>query len=88
MFASNIGQGTYISGEGDYMIHARRMTAEVPYSNRDNQHVRICMTAASDVGRFVARSLEISRWPSELIMSGESMTTFDLLSLIARVRGT
>ncbi|KAI9716851.1 MAG: hypothetical protein M1828_007512 [Chrysothrix sp. TS-e1954] len=87
MFASNIGLGSYISGEGDYMINARTMTAEVPYSNGDNQLVRICMTAASDVGRFIMRSLEIQRWPTELIMSGENMTTFDLLSLIARVRG-
>lgn len=87
MFASNIGLGSHISGEGDYMINARAMTAEVPYSNSNGQHVRICMTAASDVGKFVTRSLEFERWPPELIMQGETLTTFELLSLIARVRG-
>lgn len=84
----NIGMTSPFQHEGDYMANVREMRADVPYSNSAGQQVAICMTAASDLGRFVVKSLDIRhQWPPELIMRGERMTTYELLGAIARVRG-
>ena len=83
-----IGSSTGISQEGNFMVDVRQMQAQVPYTNSTGQEVTLCLTAASDVGRFVTRSLELQqRWPPELIMHGERVSTYELLSMIARARG-
>lgn len=84
----NMGMTSPFPREGDYMVNIGEMRAVVPYANSSGQQVAICMTSASDFGRFVVKSLEIRhQWPSELIMRGDRMTTYELLGAVARVRG-
>ena len=84
---SNIGHGSQIDGEGDFMIDVRNLRAEIPYTTTDGEQVKLCLTSASDVGRYVIRALDLERWPAELIMKGDKMSTYELLSAVARVRG-
>lgn len=84
----NMGIASPFPQEGDYMVNIQEMRADVPYINSSGQQVAICMTSASDFGRFVVQSLDIKQqWPRELIMRGDRLTTYELLGVIARVRG-
>ena len=84
----NIGGSTGVADEGNFMIDIRHMQAQVPYTNAAGSQVNLCLTAAQDVGRFVTRSLDIQqRWPPEMIMHGERVTTYELLTMVGRARG-
>ncbi|KAI9670017.1 MAG: hypothetical protein M1831_007053 [Alyxoria varia] len=86
LFALNIGHGSHIADEAAYMVDVRNLQAEVPYSTASGTQVFLCLTAASDVARFIVKALDIGSWPPELIMQGERMSTYELLSTIARAR--
>lgn len=84
----NMGMGSAFPHEGDYMVNVRSMVAQVPYSNSAGQQVFLCMTGASDLAKFIVRALDMPQpWPAELAMRGERMSCYELLSIIARVRG-
>ena len=86
---NRMGTNTGVSQEGNFMIDVRNMRAHVPWRNSAGQEVSMCLTAASDVGRFVTKALDIQQiWPPELIMHGERLTSYELLSMVARARGT
>lgn len=85
---NRMGTSTGVSQEGNFMIDVRNMRAHVPWRNASEQEVSMCLTAASDVGRFVTKALDIRQpWPPELIMHGERVTSYELLSMAARARG-
>lgn len=48
----------------------------------------VAFTYSKDVGRFVARSLELSTWPERSIIVGERSTYKNLIAIIEKVRGT
>lgn len=79
MGAFQIGHGTYVAGEGDYLMDIRNMTAQIPYYDSAGQEVHICMTSAQDVARFVVAALDLSEWPSEFRMRGERMALSDVV---------
>lgn len=85
---NRMGSSTGVAQEGNFMIDVRNMLAHVPYTNSSGQQVSLCLTSASDVGRFVTKALDIQqKWPPELIMHGERVTCYELLSMAARARG-
>lgn len=76
------------SGEGDYMMDCRNMSAQVPaYDVEGNSNVTVCLTAAQDVARFVTRSVDLRQWPPELRMCGQRMPVKDLVILVQRLNG-
>lgn len=84
----NMGISSPYPREGDYMVNVREMTAQVPYSNSAGQQVFLCMTAASDVAKFIVKALDMQApWPAELTMRGERMSCYELLTIVARIRG-
>lgn len=87
MIASNIGRGSGISGEGDYIMNTRQMRAQVPYETND-QPATICATSVQDVGRFVAAAIGMLQWPVELRMCGERMNVSDLVRVAEIFRGS
>ncbi|MCJ1343491.1 hypothetical protein MMC31_001685 [Peltigera leucophlebia] len=86
MIASNIGRGSGISGEGDYIMNTRQMRARVPYE-ANGQPATICATSVQDVGRFVAAAIGMLQWPVELRMCGERMNVSDLVRVAEIFRG-
>ena len=86
MIASNIGRGSGISGEGDYIMNTRQMRAQVPYE-ANGQPATICATSVQDVGRFVAAAIGMLQWPVELRMCGERMNVSDLVRVAEIFRG-
>ncbi|OAX84668.1 hypothetical protein ACJ72_00960 [Emergomyces africanus] len=48
---------------------------------------RIRFTAVDDVGKFVAKALELDNWPDQFLMSGENLNCMELIQLCERVRG-
>lgn len=82
-----LGQSTYVTGEGDYLMDIRRMTAQIPYYDATGQEVRICLTSAQDVARFVVAALELPQWPTEFTMRGERMTLNDVVSVAENMMG-
>lgn len=87
MGAFQIGHGTYVAGEGDYLMDIRNMTAQIPYYDSAGQEVHICMTSAQDVARFVVAALDLSEWPSEFRMRGERMALSDVVRVAEITRG-
>lgn len=86
MIASNIGRGSGVSGEGDYVINIRQMKALIPH-RADNQPAVVCLTSARDVGRFVAAAIGLPQWPAELRMFGERMDLSNLVRIVEIMRG-
>ncbi|KAI9663628.1 MAG: hypothetical protein M1821_007118 [Bathelium mastoideum] len=85
--AARIGASSGFSGEGDYILNIRHMTAQVPVYDRNSQYTSICMTSARDVARYVVRALDLPQWPPELSVYGERMTVYDLVTLVSNLRG-
>ncbi|KAI9784647.1 MAG: hypothetical protein M1839_001869 [Geoglossum umbratile] len=88
MASAGIGGSTGISGEGDYIADIRNRKAKIPHYNAANQEVCICMTAASDVGRFVAKAIGMPRWPPELRMAGERRRVYDVVRVAEAMMGS
>jgi hypothetical protein len=82
-----LGHGTNISREGDYIIDIRKRKAHIPSYTNAGQPVRICMTSAEDVARFVVASLDVPQWPTELRMQGERMTILEIVQVAETMRG-
>lgn len=87
MAAFQIGHGTYVAGEGDYLMDIRKMTAQIPYYDPLGQEVHICMTSAQDVARFVVAALDLPQWPTEFRMRGERMALDDVVRTAEIMRG-
>lgn len=86
---SQIGMTSGLSGEGDYIMNCRRMIAQAPaYDHNNESNATICMTAAQDVARFVTQSLDLRTWPSELRMHGQRIQVKDLILQVQRLTGT
>lgn len=86
---SQIGMTSGLSGEGDYIMNCRRLTAQAPaYDHNNESNATICMTAAQDVARFVTQSLDLRTWPSELRMHGQRIQVKDLVLQVQRLTGT
>lgn len=86
---SQIGMISGFSGEGDYIMNCRLMTAQAPaYDHNNEPNATICMTAAQDVARFVTQSLDLRTWPSELRMHGQRIQVKDFVLQVQRLTGT
>lgn len=86
---TRMGTTSGFSGEGDYIMNCRNMSAQVPaWDANNNPNVTICLTAAQDVARFVTRSIDLRQWPPELRMCGQRMAVKDLVALVQRLKGT
>ena len=86
MIASNIGRGSGISGEGDFVVNIRQMRAQIPH-DAQGQPAVVCLTSVQDVGRFVAAAVRLPEWPAELRMCGERMDLSSLVRTAELMRG-
>lgn len=77
--ALQLGHGTKISGEGDYILDIRHRTATIPYQPSSGPGVWLCMTCADDVARFIVAAFQLSEWPNEFRMVGERMLVDDVV---------
>lgn len=80
MAALQLGAGTHISREGEYIMDVRRRTAMIPF-HRSGDGVYICMTSAEDVARYVVAALDLPDWPDEFFVAAERMKVEDIVSL-------
>lgn len=83
-----IGRGSHIGGEGDYLMNIRNMRAYIPF-NTTGQPVYICMTSAQDVARFVVAALDLPQWPPEceFRVCGSRMRVEDVVKVAEDIRG-
>lgn len=79
-------QGPLADGSGAFLIGLKNAIAELPI-RPDGQWPRVTMTSMGDVGRFVAASLELSKWEKNMSMAGETLTMGELLSHAEEVTG-
>ncbi|KAK2796001.1 hypothetical protein FQN51_009546 [Onygenales sp. PD_10] len=87
MAAFQLGNGTYISGEGDYLMNVRMMTADIPYFNAAGGTVRVCLTSAQDVARYVVAALDLPHWTTEFRIYGDRMALSDIVQTAEIIRG-
>lgn len=87
MFSHRIGVNTGYGGEGDYIVNARSMDAEVPLYDSAGNYAYLCMTSAYDVGRFVTRALDMLQWPAEMSICGERISVYGLVEAIKTCKG-
>ena len=88
MAASQIGIGSNIGQEGDYLMDIRRRRAQVPYLNTAGQPATICMTSAADAARFVVAALDLPSWPREFRLRGERLSVRDVVAIAEEIQGT
>ena len=77
--ALQLGAGTNISGEGQYILEVRRRTASIP-GHPSGDGVYICMTSAEDVARYVVAALDIPYWPNQFLLASERMKVDDIVA--------
>lgn len=82
-----LGRGSNSSGEGDYIMDIRRRKAHIPSYSNTGQLVRICMTSAEDVAKFVVAALALPQWPTEFRMQGERMRVSEIVEAAEAMRG-
>ncbi|GAD94607.1 isoflavone reductase family protein [Paecilomyces variotii No. 5] len=87
MASLQLGQSIYANNEGDYLMDIRRMAAQIPYLDPAGNEVRICLTSAQDVVRFVVEALELPEWPTEFTMCGDRMTLNDVVGVAENMMG-
>ncbi|KAK2758971.1 hypothetical protein FQN54_003069 [Arachnomyces sp. PD_36] len=87
MASLQLGHGTNISGEGDYVMDIRKRKAHVPFYSNAGQVVRTCMTSAEDVARFVVAALELPQWPTEFRMRGDRMSVSEIVQVAEAMTG-
>ena len=86
--ASGMGMSSGLDQEGEYIVNCRNMSAVIPAWDANNSpNVRICITAAQDVAKFVTRALDLRLWPSELRMYGDRVKLTDLVLAIQQMKG-
>ena len=86
MITSNIGRGSGISGEGDYLMNIREMQAQIPYGP-NGRPASVCITSVQDVGRLVAAAVGMPQWPTEVRMCGERTDFSSLVRTAELMRG-
>ncbi|RPA93818.1 NAD(P)-binding protein [Choiromyces venosus 120613-1] len=77
-------------GPGDeacYMLDFRNERATIPAYTEKGHDVYACFTAAADVGRFVAKCLNMETWPAQLRMCGERLKLLDFVRIAEAVKG-
>lgn len=87
MAALQLGKGTYIDGEGGYLMNIRTMKAEIPYFNALGEPVCICMTSAQDLARYIVAALDLPQWTTEFRVCGERMVLGDVVKEAEIMRG-
>lgn len=80
MAALQLGAGTHICGEGDYIVNVRQRTATIPLHSSSD--VYISMTSAEDVARYVVAALDLHTWPDEFLLAAERMKVDDIVTAI------
>lgn len=84
-------QGLHPDGDledksGAFLISLASAIAELPVTD-DGQWPRFSATSIRDVGRFVAASLELPKWESDMSMAGDTLTMGELLDIAEAVTG-
>ena len=71
-----IGYGTGVANAGDYLANTNARTAEYPEHNSNGEQIRICLTSACDLVRFMIAAIDLcpSTWPREFTLRGDRMT--------------
>ncbi|KKZ68373.1 hypothetical protein EMCG_05959 [[Emmonsia] crescens] len=87
MAALQLGKGTYIDGEGGYLMNIRTMKAEIPYFNALGEPVCMCMTSAQDLARYIVAALDLPQWATEFRVYGERMVLGDVVKEAEIMRG-
>lgn len=87
MAAFQIGCGTHVSGEGEYLLDIRRRKAEILSLHDNSRPVWICMTSAQDVARSIVSALDQPEWPAELRMYGDRMALTEIVTVAENVIG-
>ena len=86
MRSANLGHNLGANGEGDYLVNIRSMRSRIPH-DPSGIPATISMTAAEDVGRFVAAALNLPQLPTELHMRGDRMNVSELVRVAEIFRG-
>ncbi|KIJ28626.1 hypothetical protein M422DRAFT_54518 [Sphaerobolus stellatus SS14] len=66
-----------------FIVDVEHCTARLPGTGDD----KVGFTAADDIGKFVAASLELPKWPERSSMAGEILTYNDVVAIAEKIRG-
>ncbi|OAT12566.1 hypothetical protein BDBG_07896 [Blastomyces gilchristii SLH14081] len=88
MAAFQLGKGTYIDGEGEYLMNICMMKAEIPYFNVLGAPVVVCMTSAQDLARYIVAALDLPQWTTEFRVCGRRMTLGDIVKEAEIIRAS
>lgn len=72
---------------GSLLADIAKGKARIPVLDNVGTDICICLTSVGDVGKLVARCLDIEDWPDQLRMCGERLTLSELVKTIEEIRG-
>ncbi|KAK6337378.1 hypothetical protein TWF730_002780 [Orbilia blumenaviensis] len=80
--------GSYGWNDGTFLLDIERKRAKFPVqlADRPDLNAVVCLTSAADVARFVAASLFLRSWPTEMKMFGDRLRLDQLLDVAQYVR--
>lgn len=77
-----IGYGMGVANTGEYLINMTTGAAEYSERNSKRHSVRICLTSAYDLVRFIIAAIDLGpwTWPHEFTLRGDRMKLRDVVS--------
>jgi len=78
--------GPLADQSGAFLVGLKSGIAELPVRS-DGNWPRVTFTAMSDVGKFIAASLDLAKWEERMDMAGETLTMGELLRHAEEVTG-
>ncbi|KAK6500192.1 hypothetical protein TWF481_010542 [Arthrobotrys musiformis] len=83
---ANSGSYNYGWNDGTFLVDLRNKRAYLPLDGEHTLNTVVCLTSAVDVARFVAASLSLRSWPTEMKMFGDRLRLGELLEIAQHVR--
>lgn len=84
--ALQLGAGTHIADEGQYILEMRQQIASIP-RYPSGEDVYICLTSAEDIACCLVALLDFPHWPNEILVAAERLKIEDIVSMAEIVTG-
>lgn len=86
----SMGSGFGVSNPGDYILNVNTGTAVYTDRSTSGRKVRICLTSAYDLARFIVAALDLgpAHWPTEYTLRGDRLSLEQLVDTCGQLQNS